>query len=228
MREKPEEDQIYHIFNRGVEKRSIFNNDNDRRRFLSYLYFFNDSQAATNISRLCDIQFQTEDSRKKLVEIFAFVLMDNHFHLLVRPIVENGLSEFMQKLGVGYTKYFNIKYERVGPLFQGKYKFVQIESDEQLSYIPHYIHLNPVEIIEPGWKERELRDCEKAFEFAKTYPWSSLGDYLGDEHFSPILDRDLLNEELGGSQEYRQDIVEWLQSAGPSLATFDSDDKFIL
>lgn len=212
MREKPQEDQIYHIYNRGVEKRDIFTVDNDRRRFISYLYFFNDANATDNIRRLCDIRLETNDNREKLVEIIAFVLMDNHFHLLIKPAVENGVSVFMQKLGIGYTKYFNIKYKRVGPLFQGKYKFVQIETDEQLSYIPHYIHLNPVELIEPGWKEKTITNPEKAFNFAKDYYWSSLADYLGDNRFFNIIDKEILSEELGGSQEYEKDVNDWLKS----------------
>ncbi|MFA5023273.1 MAG: transposase [Candidatus Paceibacterota bacterium] len=211
MREKPTEDYIYHIYNRGVDKREIFNNDNDRRRFLACLHYFNDTNQTKNIDRLCDIQSRTSDDRDKLVEILAFVLMPNHFHLLVKPLVEDGASEFMKKLGIGYTHYFNIKNNRSGALFQGKYKFVRIESDDQLAYIPYYIHFNPIELAESGWKEKEIKDKNEALTFLKSYPWSSLQDYLGQGHFSKIIDKGILGDYLGTPDEFGKEIEGWLE-----------------
>jgi putative transposase len=227
MREKPDRDQIYHVFNRGVEKRIIFTNDNDRRRFISCLYFFNDLNPTDNICRLFDIGCRTNDKRKKLVEILAFVLMDNHFHLLVKPLIKDGLSEFMKKLGIGYTKYFNIKYQRVGPLFQGKYKFVLMETDEQLSYIPHYIHLNPVEIIEKKWKDKDIANSQKVFDFAKSYRWSSLSDYLGDNQFKNIINKNILFDQICDHEEYKKDVLDWLTSIDSSLVVDEMSDLML-
>jgi len=210
MREKPTEDYIYHVYNRGVDKRNIFSTDNDRRRFLSCLYFFNDTCPTTNIRRLCDID-KGEDGREKLVEILSFVLMPNHFHLLLKPLVEDGVSEFMKKLGIGYTHYFNIRNERSGALFQGKYKFVQIESDEQLSYVPFYIHFNPLELVEAGWKKKEIKNIDSAFEFLRSYRWSSLGDYLGESNYSRIIDKTILNDYLGTPDELDRELLIWLK-----------------
>jgi len=211
MREKPTEDYIYHIYNRGVDKRDIFNNDNDRRRFLACLQYFNDTNQVKNIERLCDIQSSTNnDDRDKLVEILAFVLMPNHYHLLVKPLVEDGVSEFMKKIGIGYTHYFNIKNQRSGTLFQGKYKFVRIESDDQLAYIPYYIHFNPIELIESEWKEKEVKDKDQALDFLKSYPWSSLNDYLGHGRFSRIIDKEILSNYLGEPNELEKEVEDWL------------------
>ena len=214
MREKPTEDYIYHIYNRGVDKREIFGCDNDRRRFLACLYYFNDSNQTTNIERVCDIQSRTEDGRDKLVEILAFVLMPNHYHLLVKPLVENGASDFMKKIGIGYTHYFNIRYERSGTLFQGKYKFVRIEDDEQLNYIPFYIHFNPAELIEAKWKEREIHDKDQVLNFLKSYRWSSLQDYLGNRDSSNIIDKEILADYLGSPSELKKEMGEWLEEVG--------------
>jgi putative transposase len=211
MREKPTEDYIYHIYNRGVDKREIFGSDEDRKRFLMSLYSFNDSRPAANIQRLCGVELYTEDDRDKLVEILAFVLMPNHFHLLVKPLVEDGVSEFMRKIGTGYTQYFNIRYERSGTLFQGKYKFVRIEDDEQLNYIPFYIHFNPAELIEARWKEKEIEDKNKLLNFLRSYEWSSLGDYLGNSRFGNIINKDILVDYLGTPEELGKEVEEWLK-----------------
>lgn len=220
MREKPTEDYIYHIYNRGVDKREIFGNDNDRRRFLACLHYFNDTNKTKNIDRLCDIQSRTEeDDREKLVEILAFVLMPNHYHLLVKPLVEDGVSEFMKKLGIGYTHYFNMKNERSGTLFQGKYKFVRIEDDEQLNYIPFYIHLNPAELIETKWKDKEIQDKNRLLNFLKSYEWSSLGDYLGNNRFANIIDKDILVDYFGTPWELEKEIDEWLEEISSSNYT---------
>ena len=117
----------------------------------------------------------------------------------------------MRKLGVGYTHYFNIKNERSGALFQGKYKFVRIEDDEQLNYIPFYIHFNPAELIESGWKEKEIKDKNRLLDFLKSYHWSSLKDYLGDEHFPKIINKDILSDYLGSGPELEKEIENWLE-----------------
>lgn len=215
MREKPTEDYIYHIYNRGVDKREIFGSDEDRKRFLASLYFFNDSRPTVNTQRLCEIGLCTDDDRDKLVEILAFVLMPNHFHLLVKPVTENGVTEFMRKIGTGYTQYFNIRHERSGTLFQGKYKFVRIEDDEQLGYIPFYIHFNPAELVEAKWKEKEIQDKNRLLDFLKSYEWSSLRDYLGNDHFANIIDKNILTEYLGTPSELEKEIGEWLEEMNP-------------
>lgn len=209
MRERPTEDYIYHIYNRGVDKREIFGSDEDRQRFLACLQYFNNIDQARS-DEIYNTKNDTMPQQDKLVEILAFVLMPNHYHLLLKPLVEDGVSEFMRKLGVGYTHYFNIKNERSGALFQGKYKFVRIEDDEQLNYIPFYIHFNPAELIEARWKEREIADKKRLLEFLKTYPWSSLCDYLGDDRFAKIIDKNLLLDYLGSPSELEQEIEGWL------------------
>ena len=207
-------DFIYHFYNRGVEKREIFLNDADRQRFVNGLYFFNDFNPALNAGRtmanVIEVELQSNDNREKLVEILAFVLMPNHYHLLIKPLAKNGVTEFMRKVGTGYTNYFNIRHQRVGPLFQGKFKSVLIESDEQLSYIPNYIHLNPIGLIETKWKEGEIKNYKKAFDFAKNYRWSSFSDYLGQDKFSHIINKQILSD-LIDIENHGSDALAWLK-----------------
>ena len=184
--------KIYHIFNRGVEKRDIFLSDGDRWRFLQGMYLFNDEGASTNLlyrleqakqkmhfGILKEYMKQKKAERKPLVRIMADCLKPNHFHLLIEEIKENGISRFMHKLSVGYTGYFNKKYERVGGLFQGTYKAVEIKSNEQLCYIIAYINIiNPGQELEPELKS-VAQDPEEILRFVEQYPWSTHPEYLG-------------------------------------------------
>ena len=166
--------QIYHLYNRGVEKRKVFLDDGDHFRFIHDLSEFNDiepalpsniqfslrrpSQFTSQCLEVEPLNIGKEGSKKPLIEILAFCLMPNHYHLLVRQLIDNGITRFMQKLGTGYTMYFNQKNKRVGSLFQGRFKAVPIENERHFLYIPYYIHLNPLGLIEPEWQEKKLKN----------------------------------------------------------------------
>src|SRR3990167_4164185 len=177
------ENQIYHVYNRGVEKRATFLDDKDFRRFIHDLFEFNDKDSAFNVayyfnSRSKKIESRNiekkRDPRKSLVEILFFVLMPNHFHLLLKQSKENGIVKFMQKLGTGYTNYFNKKYERVGSLFQGRFKAVLVNEERHLIHLPFYIHTNPLDLI---YGSSTSIDWKKEKEFLENYHWSSYLDY---------------------------------------------------
>ena len=204
-----ENDYIYHIYNRGVEKRNIFIEEKNYSRFISDLQQFNSDQATLNNGRniergLIEVGLQS----KKLVEILAFCLMPNHYHLLVQQKIEKGVTEFMRKIGTGYTNYFNTKYNRVGPLFQGKFKAVLVEKESHFMHLPHYIHLNPLELkpIYLGGKTNP----EEILTFLKNYRWSSLPDYLGTKNFPTIVNKDFLIGCHGGYKNFLQNMQEWL------------------
>lgn len=117
----------------------------------------------------------------------------------------------MQKLGTGYTMYFNQKYERVGALFQGRFKAIEVENDAQLLHLPYYIHLNPVELIEPKWKKREIKNAKKVMSFLESYRWSSYLDYIGKKNFPSVTSREFLTDIMGRPGEYKKSTREWLQ-----------------
>jgi putative transposase len=135
----------YHIYNRGVEKRDIFCNKSDYKRFIVGLREFN---SLNSISLRDQLEFPSRSStsvdtevelrEEKLVEIVAYCLNPNHYHLIVKEVVENGVAKFIQKLGTGYTNYFNKKYDRTGSLFQGRYKKVEIKENSRLLYLSAY------------------------------------------------------------------------------------------
>ncbi len=223
---KFEQGKIYHIYNRGVEKRNIFLNNSDKWRFLQAMFLFNnkDSLLSTlynierenkgriNFNLLKEFIDKNQENRKPLVRIMADCLMLNHYHLLVEEIQENGISRFMHKLGVGYASYFNKKYNRVGSLFQGRFKAVAIENDIQLQYILVYINvINPGQLIEPELKEKGIVDIDKIMNFAKNYSFGTNLDYLGLRD-SILIDKGLFKEFFPNSEEYEEFVKDVLST----------------
>jgi len=203
----------YHIYNRGVEKRSIFNEERDRWRFLQALALFNNRESyertlwnlqnreeGANMKSLKE--FLSKQERDPLVKIIADCLMDNHYHLLVKEVAEDGMAKFMQKLGTGYTMYFNKKYDREGALFQGNYKSVRVDNDKYLHYLLVYINLlNPAEIIEPNLRKTGPKNLNKIINFAANYRWSTHKEYLGTRD-SFIIDKEILGEFFNTPEKY--------------------------
>ena len=136
--------------------------------------------------------------------------MPNHFHLILEQLVENGIRAFMQKLGTGYAYYFNLKYERVGPLFQGRFKAIQVEDENYLLHLSRYQHINPVELIELDWEEKGIKDWKKANKFLENYRWSSYPDYIGKKNFPSVTNRELINFYFKTPGEYKKFVSDWL------------------
>lgn len=216
-------DEYYHIYNRGVDKRNIFLDRNDYVRFLHDLYEFNDKNPAIQYSR-ANVGGSTSNiekkSREKLVEIICFCLMPNHFHLVLMQLVEEGITRFMHKIGTGYTMAFNIKRERSGSLFQGRFKSVHIENEIYLTHLSRYIHLNPVEIKAPHWKKQGIKNWKAVNEFLEEYCWSSYLDYIGKINFPSITNRKLILDIFGGEKEYRKFAREWLAKDFTTIEDF--------
>lgn len=192
--------EYYHIFNRGVNKQLIFHDSADRARFLFLILYFQSPITLQNIGRLVKpfIRRQVlnidEEERQKIiknrfVELVAFCLMPNHFHLIMKEGDESGMARFMQKVLNSYTKYYNTKYNKSGHLFQGPYKAVHIVDNEQLLYLSSYIHRNPRELEE--WLNKE-----------KNYPWSSYQDFVNKNRFEELLIFDIISGQFNSKKEY--------------------------
>ncbi|MBI3103740.1 transposase [Candidatus Daviesbacteria bacterium] len=138
--------EYYHIYNRGSEKRNIYTQQRDYARFLKVIFYYQFMGPRPSFSKFSksEIILLKPLSQEKIIEVICYCLMPNHFHFLIRQLKENGISKFMSQISNSFTKYFNTKYNRVGPLFQGAFKAVLIESDEQLIHVSRYIHLNPI------------------------------------------------------------------------------------
>jgi putative transposase len=208
--------EFYHVYNRGTDKRKIFLSEKDRERFLALLYLAN----GTNPVRMDNLRQQgftllalgELDRGVPLVDIGAYCLMPNHFHLLLQEKEEGGISRFMQKLTTGYTMYFNKRHERSGTLLQGVFKSTHVKDDRQLAYLLSYIHLNPVKLIEPKWKESGIRDRKGAERFLETYRHSSYLYYCGKNRpESCIITPSILPTQAESPQDFKKNVSEWLQ-----------------
>lgn len=208
----PVEGELYHIFNRGTDKRITFLNKKDYERFVVNLVLFNTIQEPIrNISR-----YNIDIACKKipdnpLVKIHAFSLLPNHFHLIIEQTESNGLSRFLHRVEMGYSRYFNKLNSRSGNLFQGSYKISHINNDPYGLYLPLYIHLNPLDLLdsERHWKKKGIRNKTNAINFLKNYQWSSLGEYLGTRNF-PFISRDIFDSLHENPQEWETALRDWL------------------
>lgn len=204
------EGEYYHLYSRGVEKRQIFMDENDRVRFQDMLYLANGEKPV--VYRLIQSpSLYKEDVWEKLVACGAYCLMPNHFHILVKEVREGGITEFMRKLLTAYTKYFNKKHKRTGPLFESRFKAEHIDTDEYLKYLYAYIHLNPVKLIEPAWKEKGIKDLPRAKKYLESYRYSSYADYaLGKREESVILSPGEFPEYFEKRKDFAEFVTDWL------------------
>lgn len=167
--------KIYHVFNRGITNLATFNTPSEYKRAILALDYYNNSSNKLKFSRFLS---QTDRQRRfylenikgiaePQVDIICYCLMPNHFHLLLLQKQDVGISNYLGLFQNSYTRYFNTKNERSGPIFKGRFKSVLVQTDEQLLHVSRYIHLNPY-----------TSDVVNSLHNLKTYPWSSLPDYL--------------------------------------------------
>lgn len=207
--------ELYHALNRGVDKRNIFDDDQDRARFVHDMFEFNDTRRAINSGRRIEPRIMNvgrrSSGRNTLVDIHGWCLMGNHYHLLLSERVDGGISEFLKKLNGGYAKYFNEKNTRVGALFQGKTKRILIDTDSHFLYILHYIHLNPLDFLKGSahWREKGVSHANHALQHLEKYRWSSYLDYCGTKNFPSILTPDLFKDVFG---RYRQSVQSYVRN----------------
>lgn len=199
---------LFHLLNRGVEKRKIFLIDKDYFRFINNLYDFNDID---NIIFKYYYRRKLKKTKEKLVDILCWCLIANHLHILSQEKIDGGISIFSKKIIGGYTKYFNEKNKRSGVLFQGRSKMIKITKDVHFDYLPFYIMSNPVKLIEPEWKEKGIRDFGKVINFLENYRYSSFLDLTGKENFPFLINKKLFYDLFNTNEKkFKKDFIAWL------------------
>ena len=186
---------IAHVCNRGVEKQKIFLGRSYYERFVDNLYLLNNVDGKIRTEK----NFYTSNKikeRNKLVEIFKWSLMPNHYHLLLYELVDGGIVEFVKRVGNAFTKYFNIRQDgkRSGYLFQDHAKIVPVITDRHFLYIPFYLDINPLELFYPERRSIPKHLSNKAIDFLKNYEWSSFKDYYGNSRHSSVINKELFYE----------------------------------
>ena len=187
---------FYHIYNHGIDLKETFTSKREYQHFQLAAWYYQPQiipfkfSYYLNLSSDLRMQFMTETMKKdKAIKIHAYCLMRNHYHLLLEQLVENGISKFIGNLQNSYTKYFNIKHERKGPLFLSAFKAKQVQTEEQFLHVSRYIHLNPFSA-----------QIVKSLEQLKRYPYCSLPDYFG----TPLMLRATYTDNLLGFFKTRE------------------------
>lgn len=142
--------ECYHILNKSIAGYVIYNDDTDFLRMLNIMRYYQTENPSVCYSRFVQLNMQDQQlillhnqTKKKIVQIIAYCLMPTHFHLILKQLAEKGISRYTANVSNSYSRYFNVKHNRQGPLWQGKFKNVKIDDDKQLLHLTRYIHLNP-------------------------------------------------------------------------------------
>ena len=199
------ENEHYHVFGRGVNKEKIFVDDQDKARFIFLITHFQSPIKIYNVSWYTDsflkkgtfgIKEEKVDEvlKKRNTKLIAFVLMSNHFHLLIQNLEDGILSVYMHRILTAYSKYFNAKYKRKGHVFEGPFRAVHIKNNEQLLHLSSYIHKNP----------REIRGWENSYE---KYPHSSYQDYIGLNRWGNLLSTEIVLKQFKDQLKYRDFVI---------------------
>lgn len=222
------EGELYHLYNRGNSKQNIFLDKKDKERFIKLLYLANSKKQVNFKENIVKrkIDAWEFDRGESIVSIGAWVLMPNHFHILItipnpknpksdfrqkRKSKKNAISVFMQKVFTSYSKYFNKKYERTGGLFETAFKSSYVDTDPYSKYIFSYIHLSPIKLIDSRWKENGIKNIEKAKNFLENYEWSSYQDYCGKKRDqNKILSKKDFPEYFDNPKIFKKEVFEWL------------------
>ena len=200
-KEKITTGEYYHVYNRGVNKQTIFHDRSDYVRFLFLLIFFQSPKRFSNIIKFVGIYLKigafnlkkkkvNDIAKFRFVELVCFCIMPNHFHLLVQQTSDQGTASYMHRVLGGYSRYYNKKYDTQGHLFQNTYKAVHIKNDIQLLYLTAYIHRNPR--ILSGWLGKE-----------HLYEWSSYQDYIVSNRFGVLLIQEIILDQVVSKINYR-------------------------
>jgi REP element-mobilizing transposase RayT len=194
-------DHFFHIYNRGVDKRNIFLDEKDIARFVHSMEEFNTLEPIGSIyehafvKKLGSSASKSELARgrgEKLVEFACYCLNPNHYHILLKQVVDKGVEKFMQRIGTGYTNYFNNRYQRSGALFQGHFKSVSVDSNEYLLHVSVYINLNSR--VHYG-----LGSSASKSELGR----SSWGEYLNSTGRSSLCQKEIILGQFNRSQSYK-------------------------
>jgi len=199
--------EFYHIYNRGVDKREFFLDKYDYLRFLKSLEEFN---CLDPIGSIYEQSFRKNKQLghrvSKLVDIVAYCLNPNHYHLILKQVKEDGIKKFMHRVGMGYSKYFNNKYKRSGVLFQGKFQAINIDFNEYILYLSAYVN-----------KNKFIHGYENEFNF------SSLDEYLGKTKYN-LCTKDAILNQFRSKKEY----VEYLKVNAKHLKEKKELKKYLM
>src|SRR3989338_5386950 len=210
-------EEFFHVCNRGVDKRIVFMDEYDIRRFFQSMVEFNTIDPIGSLYENSFLQLggSTAKLKKELVNIIAYCLNPNHFHLILEQLVDGGISEFMRRLSGGYTWYFNNKHKRSGSLFQGRFKAVHVDSNEYLLHVSAYVNLND-RVPQLGGSTAKL-----------VKSMSSWGEYT-DKRIKGICEKDIILGQFKTIGAYKKFALSSLESIVERKAELRNIGEFLL
>lgn len=217
--------EYYHIYDRGVDKRSIFFDEFDHALFCEYLYLFNDENfyhSGDPIDKVVKLNAPElyGGERDPLVEIISYNLLNNHFHFFIKQLKDGGISKLLHKIKKAYSWKFNKRQKRVGTLFEGRFKAKHIDNEAYFKHIIRYIHLNSLDSTKHGWRGGDVKDWDDALKVLNQHKWSSHNAYMGKQQDLPIILPETISSFYSSPEEYVQSLKEW------SLRESDQDVLF--
>ena len=202
-----ERGEHYHIFNRGVEKRIIFQDNGDWIRFQNLLYLANgDKPLIFKLFQGLPLEQERGDAHASVI---AYALMPNHFHIIGREDKSGGLSRLMGKLSTSYSMYFNTKYARSGPLLCHPFRARHINTDDYFRWVLSYVHLNPPDIMDPGCLKKGEINVDQAVKFLRSFAYSSYPDYFRKRPATKIINKSALPVEISDLENIEEMLEEF-------------------
>lgn len=192
--------EIYHVYNRGNSKQIIFHDEQDYDYFINLLLVMNtQKRIASRVTKTKDLD--------NIIDIGAYCLMPNHFHIMLKQQKEDGVILFMRKVSTAYVMYYNKKYKRTGGLFEGKFKSKYVGEDRYLKYLFSYIHLNPLKILDENWKNKAKYPSVDMFKFLISYKYSSFGEYYKNEEI--VTNKKVFPDYFPTASIFIKEITSW-------------------
>jgi len=208
----------YHVFNRGTDKRSIFEKQIDYLEFYEGLYLYSDKNYQNpegrfmiRASELAGSEVYQMD-RDPLVKILSFNLVGNHYHLFLQQLQDGGISKFIHRLQKTYSLNFNNRNDRKGTLFESSFKARHIDNDAYFLHISRYIHLNALDLQFPEWREGWIKDWKSAEKVLNSHRWSSHHTYLEKPQSLPLIDESFIKSQFPTIDIYMKFLSSWAGS----------------
>lgn len=210
--------EYYHIYNRTILSVPEFQDNRNAERLALALLLANSTKSTKAFEFLRNNKnFSIEDALKitregeKLVDVLCYSIMPDHYHLLVKELKENGISNFIRKCNISVAKYINIKNDRRGTLFESRFNAKHVGTNEYLLHLSLYIHLNPLDIISgKEWRTNNLQNWRATKEKLLEYPWSSLRAYLDSDNKDLIISgTEIILDQFDNSKDYELFLQDW-------------------
>ncbi len=225
--------EYYHVFSRTIFNIPEFKEARNAGRLRQSFLLSNSTKSSAafdylrnNNAATLEKAIKIANEGEKLVDISCYVIMPDHYHLLLTARRKNGIADFIRKSNISIAKYINIKKNRRGPLFESRFKSKRVDSNKYLLHLSVYIHLNPLDFIDgKAWRNNKMIGWPSKKERLIKYPWSSLRNYLESSFNDPLVSgADIIQEQFKGVKDYESFLREWSSGSLEKLSDLTMEE----